>query len=450
MRKFMQKFSKSLNFGMEKYVPESYLFAVFLVFVVFLMGIVIAGKGPMDMATYFSDKMWNFLAFSMQMVLMIVTGFVLATTPLGKKVFSAIGRIPKTSVQAVILVSIIACALAYLHWGIGLVGGALLAREIGRNMKKLDFKLLVAATYIGFSLGQVGLSASEVLLVNTPGHFLEKQIGLIPATLTAMSPMCLVPLVITGFIVLPILFWSLHPDEKDTPSVSEETRLHLEQDLEGGGMKNAEEKTFADKVENSPIFNILLALITSVYLVQWFSSNGFNMTLNIFNLLMLTLGILFHWTPKNFYTAFAEGVKISWGIVLQFPIYAGIQGMMASSGLAVTVAGWFISLANTWTFPIWNYIIGALVNLFIPSSGGIWIVLGPIVVKAGQTLGVSNPTIVESFMFGEAFSNIIQPFWAIPILAIAGLKIKDIIGHCIVGFAAISIIFLISMMFITV
>ena len=100
----MQKFSKSLNFGMEKYVPESYLFAVFLVFVVFLMGIVIAGKGPMDMATYFSNKMWNFLAFSMQMVLMIVTGFVCATTPIGKKIFSVIGRIPKTSVQAVILV----------------------------------------------------------------------------------------------------------------------------------------------------------------------------------------------------------------------------------------------------------------------------------------------------------------------------------------------------------
>ena len=203
----------------------------------------------------------------------------------------------------------------------------------------------------------------------------------------------------------------------------------------------AEKRTFADKIENNPIFNILLAFITSAYLVHWFSINGFNMNLNIFNLLMLTVGILFHWTPKNFYTAFAEGVKVSWGIVLQFPIYAGIQGMMASSGLAVTFATWFINLATTATFPLWNYIIGAFVNLFIPSSGGIWIVLGPIVVSAGQTLGVSPPTIVESFMFGEAFSNIIQPFWAITMLAIVGLKIKDIIGYCIIGFVAISLIF---------
>ncbi len=449
MRKFIQKISRSLGFGMEKYVPESFLFAVALVIIVFALGIIVAGQGPMEMATYFSENMWNFLAFSMQMVMILVTGFVIATTPLGKKFFSTLARIPKNSVQAVIFVTVVAACLAFVHWGVGLVGGALLAREIGRNMKKLEFKLLIAATFIGYSLGQVGLSASEVLLVNTPGHFLEETIGLIPPGATALSMMALVPMAICGFIVLPLLMWSMHPDDEDTPYLSDETVAHLAQEIEVEEV-SSDKKTFADKIEDCPVFNILLALIMGVYLVKWLSLHGFTgMTMNMFNLMMLTLGILMHWTPKRFYTAFAEGTKISWGIVLQFPIYAGIQGMMAQSGLASMFALGLIQLATPFTFPLWNYLVGAIVNLFIPSSGGIFIILGPIVTKAGLALGVSAPTIVESFMFGEAFSNIIQPFWAIPLLAIAGLKIRDIFGYCILGFLAITIVFCASMMFIT-
>jgi short-chain fatty acids transporter len=452
MRRYAQKISAALNFGMEKYIPDSFLFAVLLVFIVFLMGIFVAGKGPLDMVNYFSQNIWNFLTFSMQMVLIIVTGFVVSTSPLGKRFFAAMARIPQTSFQAVLLVSTLAAVISYFHWGVGMIGGALLATEMGRVMKRLDFKILIASVYVGYTVGSVGFSGSEILIINTPGHFLEKQIGLIPATQTALSMMNLVPIITTTFIVLPVLWWLLHPaEEKDIPVVGDETTAYLSKELAAGKDEAATGgTTFAEKVENCPAFNILLGLMMAVYLGQWLYANGlFNMNLNIFNLLMLTIGILLHWTPKSFYTSFAEGVRISWGIPLQFPIYAGIQGMMATSGLAAITAGWFIDLATTWSFPLWNYVLGAFVNFFIPSSGGILIVLGPVVVKAGQALWVSNPTIISSFMFGEALGNIIQPFWAIPILAIAGLRLRDIYGYCILAFLIITVVFLISMSFIT-
>jgi short-chain fatty acids transporter len=158
---------------------------------------------------------------------------------------------------------------------------------------------------------------------------------------------------------------------------------------------------------------------------------------------MLILSIILHWTPKRFYTAFAEGVRVSWGIPLQFPFYAGIQGMMAGSGLVAIIAGWFIAISNPSTFHIFNYLSTAIVNFFIPSSGGIFIVQGPIMVKAGQALGVSNGAIVNAFMAGEVIGNIVQPFWAIPLLSIAGLKMKDIMGFCLLSFAILSIVYIV-------
>lgn len=182
--------------------------------------------------------------------------------------------------------------------------------------------------------------------------------------------------------------------------------------------------------------------------IYWFVKNGFNIELNFFNFLMLFLSILLHGSPRKFYTAFAQGLNMAWGIALQYPFYAGIQGMIASSGLGTIMSSWFISIATPATFPFWTYISASIVNLFIPSSGGILLVQGPILLEAGAKLGLTYPEIIRPFMVGEQVSNLVQPFFAIPILAMAGLKMKDIMGYCIIFYVLLSIMY--NIMFVVI
>ena len=447
MRNALRSFSQKLNFGMDRITPDSFIFAILLTFVVFLLGVTLAGKGPFEMTVFWANGFWAFLTFSMQMVLILATGFTLATTPPGQKALALIAKLPKTSIQATVFIFLVATALSYISWGLGLIGAAILARELAKNLERVDFKLLVASGYIGSMVGVLGLSFTEALLVNTPGHFMEKLIGLIPYSKTALSPQMLVPLAITALIVLPVLLWAVHPEEKDTPTLDADLRAKFAAESEEAVEPVKKDRTIAEILDNSPLINIAISVMGFTYIGYWFYTKGFDLNLNIFNFTLLFLGILLHWTPTRLLRAFELGVKASYGIVLQFPFYAGIQGMMGASGLVAIMAEWFTAVSTPFTFPIWTYLSAAFINLFIPSSGGIFIIQGPIMVKAGLAMGVDPATIVNAFSAGEVLSNIIQPFWAIPLLGIAGLKMRDIMGYCMLAFFATSVVFVIAYMF---
>jgi short-chain fatty acids transporter len=429
---------------MDRITPDSFIFAVGLTFVVFLLGLSLAGKSPFEMTKYWAEGFWKFLPFTMQMVLVLTTGFTLATTPAGQRFLTTIARIPKSSVSATIFVLVVSAVLAWFSWGLGIICGSFLARELAKNLERVDFKLLVAATYTGSQTGILGLSFSEALLVNTPGHFLEKQIGLIPYSQTGLSPMMTIPLAITMVIVLPLLFWLIHPDEKDTPVLDDKLRAKFVDDSAVAVPPVQTDRSLAEIMDNSPVVNIGISAMGFTYIVYWFYTRGFDLNLDIFNFTLLFSGILLHGTPARLIAAFEQGVKASYGIVLQFPFYAGIQGMMGASGLVIIMAEWFTAISTPLTFPIWSYISAAFVNLFIPSAGGIFIIQGPIMIKAGMDMGVPAATIINSFAAGETLGNIIQPFWAIPLLGIAGVKMRDIMGFCMLAFFAASIVFLIS------
>jgi short-chain fatty acids transporter len=444
MRNALRKFAEKLNVGMDRITPDSFIFAVALTVVVYLMGI-IAGNGPFQMIKFWAEGFWNFLLFGMQMVLVLVTGFTLATTRIGQKGLAVIARIPKNSAQATVFILIASAVLGYISWGLGLVGAAVLARELAKNLRKVNFKLLVAGGYTGAMIGTMGLSFSEALLVNTPGHFLEDTIGLIPYSQTTFSPMILIPTILAGVVVLPIIFWAIHPDEKDVEEMDADLLAKFEEDSkmsDDDGLPHDRKPTIAERMDNSPVVNVVISIMGLSYVVYWFATEGFNLTLNIFNFTLLFLGILLHWTPKRLLTAFEEGVKASYGVVLQFPFYAGIQGMMGGSGLVTIIANWFLSISTAATFPVFTYISAAIVNFFIPSSGGIFMIQGPVMMEAGMALGVPAATIVNSFSAGEVISNLVQPFWAIPLLGLAGLKMKDIVGYCILSFLIASILYI--------
>jgi len=442
MRNILRRLSTKLNFGIEKVFPDSFVFCVGLVLIVFLAGVFIADKSVMEMIQYFGDGFWGFLAFSMQMVALMVVGGMVAISPLGHRIMKSLAQIPKSSLSAVVFITIVTSFLTWLQWGLGLIAGGILCREIAKRMEQLDFKLLVAGAYAGWSIGLFGLSNTESLIVNTPGHFLEKTIGLIPMSETALSPMMITGITL-GTLGVALLFYLIHPNAQDTPVVDPHIKKMLEAEDNAGQAEIAAtgELTFADRLQTSPIINWLAGIIGAVYVVHWFYTKGFNLNLDIFNLMLLFLALFLHKTPVRFMQAAQEATKDVFGIIVQFPFYAGIQGMMASSGLVMILAQWFVSISTPFTFQYWNYLSGAVVNFFIPSSGGIWMVQGPIMIEAGQTLGVDVPRIINSFAAGEVFSNMIQPFWAIPLLSLAGLRIRDIVGYCIMGFILVTLIF---------
>lgn len=444
MRNGLRKLTKSLNVGMDKIMPDAIVFAMVLTIITFLAGIFLTASSALDMITYWGKGFWGFLAFSMQMTVIIATGYMVASAPAAKKFLIWLCKFPKNAVQGVLFIGIASAALGWISWGLGLVAGAILARTVAQNLKKVDFKLYVAVAYTGaITTGLFGISGSEFLMVNTPGYFLEDLLGLIPLSKTIFEPSLLIAEILGLIIIVPILAALIHPDPEETPEMDKEIldRFAVQDAENTAVVLDKKTMTIAERIDNNSIINIIIGTGGLIYIGYWFATQGFNLTLDVMNFILLTISIILHKTPRNLLIAAEEGVKSAFGVVIQFPFYAGIQGMMGDSGLVALIANFFASISTKTTYPYWCYTAMSIVNFFIPSSGGIFMVAGEPLGQAALNLGIEPFKFVIAFTSGETISNIIQPFWAIPLLGIAGLKMKDIMGYCIVFFVVLTAIF---------
>lgn len=410
----------------QRYLPDAFLFAVILTFIVFLGGIFINGKSPMEMIGFWGGGFWNLLTFTMQMVLILITGHTLASTDICKKGLRSLAGLAKSPGQAIILVTLVSCMANWINWGFGLVISALLARELARQVAKVDYRLLVASAYSGFVVWHGGLAGSVPLTVATEKHSMQDVIGIIPTSETMFSAMNLT-IVITIMIVLPIVNRLMMPAEKDRivfngQGAMEETAASTE---------SMDVNSPAAKLENSKILSILISVMGIVYLVTYFAEKGFSLNLDVVIMAFLFLGILLHGTPRKFLNAMNDAVKTTSGIVVQFPFYAGIIGMITASGLATTMSQWFVSISTPTTFPLFTFWSAGLLNIFVPSGGGQWAVQAPIMLPVASELGVSHAKVAMAIAWGDAWTNLIQPFWALPVLALAGLGARDIMGYCL-------------------
>jgi short-chain fatty acids transporter len=342
---------------------------------------------------------------------------------------------------------IVCSILSWCNWAVGLVMSVFLARYIAMSHDRVDFKILAACAYISTgAIGMFGPSGPEVLIIATPGNFMEKTLGgLFPYSTTIFSPTVLTAEILAFLVILPLFIYLIHPAYEDTPLLPEAIKNKFEEEdreaLES--LKNAKSKkdmTFAERLDNNTLVNYIIGIAGIIYAVDFFAKNGFNMSLDLMNFIILMIGIILHKTPNNLSNAFKQGVTNGYAVALQFPIYAGIQGMMGSSGLVLLIATAFANMSTPETFIHFDYIAGAILNLFVPSSGGLFMVAGPALGSAGTMLGVPGNQSFIAFTAGEAISNVIQPFWAIPILGIAGLKMKDIMGTCIFSFIILSVV----------
>lgn len=407
----------------ERYLPDPYIFVLLLTIIAAVAAIAVERQTPLAVMRMWGDGFWNLLTFSMQMLLVLVTGFMLASSPPVKKLLQRLAALAKGPGGAILLVTYVSLAASWINWGFGLVVGALFAKELAR-LVRVDYRLLVASAYSGFVVWHGGLAGSVPLTIATEGHFSADQIGVIGTGSTVFAFFNLA-IVVMLFIAVPLVNRMMLPDENESVFIDpkllgddEEVRVRITRP--------------AERMENSVVLAWLVGIPGLIYLIDHFFLRGGGLNLNIVNFLFLFLAIVLHRTPRSLLTSLQEAIKGGAGIVIQFPFYAGIMAIMVQSGLAATLSEGLVSFATETTLPFWTFISAGIVNLFVPSGGGQWAVQAPVMLPAAEALGVEIPRVAMAVAWGDAWTNLLQPFWALPVLGIAGLKAKDIMGFCLI------------------
>jgi short-chain fatty acids transporter len=431
-----------------RWMPNPMLFAILLTFVTYILGLILTQSGPFQMIQHWYKGFWVLLTFGMQMCLILVTGHALATSPIARKGIEKLAGLPKAQAGAVALVALTAAIASLINWGLGIIIGALMAREVARSGHirniKMHYPLLGAAGYAGFLTWHGGLSGSAPLLVATKGHFLEKSIGIISTNLTLFSPLN-ISVTIALLIVIPLTMMLMAPkDESEIIQIKDIDPGLIEE--EETQVISKEEMVAADKMENSRIISLIIGVMGLSFVIWYFYTNGFKLNLNIVNFTFLFIGIILQSTPINYIRAVNEGAKACSGIIIQFPFYAGIMGMMKFSGLVAIIAGGFVAISNDTTYPLFAFLSAGLVNLFVPSGGGQVAVQGPVMVEAAQTLNFSMPKTIMAIAYGDAWTNMLQPFWALALLGITRLRARDIVGYTMVALITSAIVFILGLM----
>ncbi|MCR2044695.1 short-chain fatty acid transporter [Anaerosalibacter massiliensis] len=450
-----KKFTNGCVSLVQNYLPDAFIFAIFLTILTFILGIIFTGQSPLDMLVHWGNSFWDLLGFSMQMALVLVTGHTLASSPPVKKGLRKMASIPKTPTQAIFAVSFVSALACWINWGFGLVIGALYAMELVKQVRDVDYRLLIASAYSGFLVWHGGISASIPLTLATSTADLKGMTagavtGIIPTTQTIFAPFNLV-ISFAIILTLPLINRAMHPEKGETVTV-DVNLLENSADEEAAEAELSKNDTPADRIENSRIISIITGIFGLVYIVYYFSTHGFDLNLDILNFIFLILGMIFHKTPRRFIKAVGEAVTGAAGIILQFPFYSGIMGMMIGANpegasLASLISEWFVSISTVKTFPLFSFLSAGIVNFFVPSGGGQWAVQAPIMMPAGKALGVPAAKTAMSIAWGDAWTNMIQPFWALPALGIAGLGARDIMGFCIIDLLWAGIIIALGLFF---
>ncbi|MBU1465877.1 MAG: short-chain fatty acid transporter [Gammaproteobacteria bacterium] len=432
----LQKVSQFFVTLLQRYLPDPFIFAIVLTFAVFLLVMPSTGQGPMQVVNAWAGGFWNLLSFSMQMAMVVVTGHAMASAPAFKRKLAMLAGVAKTPGQAIILVTVISAMACWVNWGFGLVVGAIFAKEIAARVKGVDYRLLIASAYSGFLFWHGGLSGSIPLSIAGGANISKVTNGAvtgpIPTSETIFSTMNLTILAVM-FITIPLLNRLMHPAPQDTVTIDAE--LLKEQVVD---TPNKADMSPAERLENSRVLSLLLGVMGFAYIIYYFVNNGFALNLNVVNFTFLFSAVLLHGTPKSLLSSVSQGARNCSGILLQFPFYAGIMGMMTATGdsgasLAGVISQAFVSISNETTFPLFTFLSAGIVNFFVPSGGGQWAVQAPIMMPAGAALGVDAAKTAMAIAWGDAWTNMIQPFWALPALAIAGLGAKDVMGYCLMA-----------------
>jgi short-chain fatty acids transporter len=415
-----------------RWVPNSFVIACLLTLVVFALVITVANKNPIAAQGYWVKGFWELLELTMQLALIVLTGYVVAVSPVVSRLLEFIAGLATSPRGAVALMGLVSMGASWLHWGLGLIAGPIFLQFLVRKHPRIDYRLVVAAGYLGSTCTwHAGLSGSAPLLMATPKNFMEAQAGLIPVSTTTFS---VFNLVLTAIVVaaMTLTVRRLYPRDADVQTSLDIVSTHADMPLDPHTQAARDDSagfSLARALENRYALNLVMGLLGVSGLWSLYAEGGYRVSLNVFNFAFLFLALLLHPSPASFTQAVMRGATYLHGIVVQFPFYAGMYGLIRYSGLAETIGHWFVSIATPRTFPVIIYWYSGVLSYFIPSGGSKWAVEAPYVVSAAQALSVPIPHAILAYAWGDMSTHFLQPFWAIPLLAIARVEFKDIVGY---------------------
>jgi short-chain fatty acids transporter len=436
-----------------RWVPNSFAIACLLTLVTFVLVVTVAGKNPIAAQGYWTKGFWELLELTMQLALIVLTGYIVAVSPAMSRLLEFVAGLASTDRGAIALMGLVSMTASWLHWGLGLIAGPIFLQFLVRRHPRIDYRLAVAAGYLGSSCTwHAGLSGSAPLLMATPKNFMEAQTGLIPVSLTTFSAFNLSLTAVVVSVITAALV-RLYPRTGDVRTTAEvlgtQTSASMEAapvDVHAQAVERGTGFSFAGFIENRYALNLVMGVLGVTAFWSLYAEGGYRVSLNVFNFAFLFLALLLHPSPASFTRAAARGAGYLHGIVIQFPFYAGMYGLIRYSGLAEIIGRWFVSIATPRTFPVIVYWYSGILSYFIPSGGSKWAVEAPYVLSAAKTLGVAAPHAILAYAWGDMSTHFLQPFWAIPLLAIARVEFKDIVGYLavlfVVNFVLVSAAFL--------
>jgi short-chain fatty acids transporter len=424
----------------ERWFPDAYVFVSLAVAVVAVAAL-INGASPATVANSFGDGFWGLITFTMQMTMIVISGYVVATSPAIARFIDGLGSLPRTGRAAIGFVAAVAMLVSLIHWAMALIFSGLLVRLARRSELKMDYRAAAAAGYIGSgAIWTLGLSSSAAQLQANPASLPKALLditGVIPFTQTIFLWQSMAMAVIVFFVCVPFVLLAAPSEAKAV------TATMLGGNVETTRPQLAARERPGEWLEFSPLLTLIVVTLAGGWLAHEFSSKGAMLAisnLNTYNLIFLMLGALLHWRPRSFLDAVAKAVPATTGILIQFPLYGGIAAMMTTAkgfggqSVADRVAHGFVSLTTADTFPIVMGLYSAVLGFFVPSGGGKWIIEAPYVMQAANDLKVHLGWAVQIYNAAEALPNLINPFWMLPLLGVLGLKPRDIVGFTFLQF----------------
>lgn len=433
--------------GFRRLLPSPFSIAIILTLVTAILTFCTSDKSATTLLVDWQNGLWStsLLAFAFQMMLMLVLGHALALSKAFNTLTSTLIRPLKSTAQAAAIITLSTILVAFLNWGLALIFGAIMARKIGEKFSQqkipLNYPLIGAAGYVGLMVWHGGISGSALAKAAESGHIQQLASNAsLPLSIsygqTVFSTMNMVAFALLTFII-PLVFYMLGKNSKSTP---------IELSIDHKAPKNQYPYQGAEKIDHSPIFSSILGitlLAVAIYLAATYTGPqlGF-ITPNYINFAMLGLCILLHKNFHAFLGAIDNAIQGASGILIQFPLYFGILALMQSGGLFELISNTFIDISTPSTLPILTFISAGLVNIFVPSGGGQWAIQGPILLVAATQMDVPLPKMIMALAYGDQLTNMLQPFWALPLLSITGLKARDILPYTLVLFGLGLAIFL--------
>ena len=429
-------------------LPAPFTIAILLTGLTFLLALVLTNNSGKELyiinvLEYWEKGLWDgpLLIFAIQMMLMLVLGHVLALTSTVSTLIEKVTVYCNSTANAAALVTFFTLLISLFNWGLGLIFGAIFSRKVGENALKnnikINYHIVGAAGYSGLMIWHGGISGSAPIKIAEENHFLANKMGVISQTETIFSNMNITISVIL-LIILPILMYFIG-------KISKESKINIPKEENN----NSESLKLygAEKLDHSKALAFIFGSIILVYCIYKaiLKPDNFDLSFinpNYINLMLLGLGILFHGTFINFIKGVNNAIIGASGILIQFPLYFGIMGIMKYSGMINIFSDFFVEVSNEFTFPIYTFISAGIINLFVPSGGGQWGVQGPIIIEAATQIGVPYWKAVMALAYGDQITNMLQPFWALPLLGITGLKAKEILPYTIILFLVGSFIFI--------